>query len=210
MATTYYNLPTVNGSDTADFVNAINGLATATDAALRNVANDIPNIDTINSQIATINSEITNIKATLTTTTSTANNALNTAQTALSTAQNITAAWKASPLDILQDSAPNFITNPANLEAKLWGNIVTVKFAASNLPYGVRSEIGHIKAGYYPMSSLLIAVLQQQTEGSPWAFFTIDNTDGTIAINPTYSGAKPEITTTVSGMIAYPVDVTKL
>lgn len=37
MATTHYSFPTINGTDTIDGVNAINGLANAVDAALYNV-----------------------------------------------------------------------------------------------------------------------------------------------------------------------------
>lgn len=209
MATTYYNLPTVKGSDTADFVNAINGLATATDAALRNVANDIPNVDTINSQIATINSEITNIKATLATTTSTANTASTTATSALSTAQNVQAQWVATPVSVIESYDPKFITNPDNLTAECWGNVITLKCAASNLEYGVKNVVGKIKPGYWPNGTLLTAVLQQQTQGSPWAYFAVDPKNGEIGINPTYNGTKPETTTTVSCMFAYLNSVTK-
>lgn len=42
MATTHYNFPTIVGTDTIDGVNAINGLANSVDAALFNVAGDIP------------------------------------------------------------------------------------------------------------------------------------------------------------------------
>lgn len=42
MATSHYNFPTVNGTDTIDGVNAINGLANSVDAALFGVAGDIP------------------------------------------------------------------------------------------------------------------------------------------------------------------------
>lgn len=42
MATTHYSLPTIVGTDTIDGVNAINGLANATDSALYSVAGQIP------------------------------------------------------------------------------------------------------------------------------------------------------------------------
>lgn len=42
MATSHYNLPTINGADTIDGVNAINGLANSVDAALFGVAGEIP------------------------------------------------------------------------------------------------------------------------------------------------------------------------
>ena len=54
MATANYSLPTINGTDTVNGVDAINGLANAVDAALKSVANSIPNLDNINSQIATL------------------------------------------------------------------------------------------------------------------------------------------------------------
>lgn len=42
MATTHYNFPTINGTDTIDGVNAINGLANSIDSALFGVAGEIP------------------------------------------------------------------------------------------------------------------------------------------------------------------------
>lgn len=42
MATPHYNFPTINGTDTIDGVNAINGLANSVDSALFDVAGDIP------------------------------------------------------------------------------------------------------------------------------------------------------------------------
>lgn len=42
MATSHYNFPTINGTDTIDGVNAINGLANSVDAALFSVAGDMP------------------------------------------------------------------------------------------------------------------------------------------------------------------------
>lgn len=42
MATSHYNFPTINGTDTIDGVNAINGLANSVDAALFGVAGSIP------------------------------------------------------------------------------------------------------------------------------------------------------------------------
>lgn len=42
MATSHYSFPTINGTDTIDGVNAINGLANSVDAALFGVAGSIP------------------------------------------------------------------------------------------------------------------------------------------------------------------------
>lgn len=42
MATSHYNFPTINGTDTIDGVNAINGLANSVDAALFGVSGSIP------------------------------------------------------------------------------------------------------------------------------------------------------------------------
>lgn len=42
MATSHYNFPTINGTDTIDGVNAINGLANSVDAALFGVAGSVP------------------------------------------------------------------------------------------------------------------------------------------------------------------------
>ena len=47
MATSHYNFPTINGTDTIDGVNAINGLASSVDAALFGVAGEIPEAYTL-------------------------------------------------------------------------------------------------------------------------------------------------------------------
>lgn len=47
MATAHYNFPTINGTDTIDGVNAINGLANSIDAALFRVAGEIPEAYTL-------------------------------------------------------------------------------------------------------------------------------------------------------------------
>jgi hypothetical protein len=47
MATSHYNFPTINGTDTIDGVNAINGLANSVDAALFGVAGSIPEAYTL-------------------------------------------------------------------------------------------------------------------------------------------------------------------
>lgn len=49
MATPNYNLPTIVGTDTIDLVNAINGLANATDTALHGVASEgiVPGANTV-------------------------------------------------------------------------------------------------------------------------------------------------------------------
>lgn len=47
MATSHYNFPTINGTDTIDGVNAINGLANSVDAALFRVAGEIPEAYTL-------------------------------------------------------------------------------------------------------------------------------------------------------------------
>ncbi len=47
MATSHYNFPTINGTDTIDGVNAINGLANSVDAALFGVAGEIPEAYTL-------------------------------------------------------------------------------------------------------------------------------------------------------------------
>lgn len=47
MATSHYNFPTIDGTDTIDGVNAINGLANSVDAALFGVAGEIPEAYTL-------------------------------------------------------------------------------------------------------------------------------------------------------------------
>lgn len=47
MATSHYNFPTINGTDTIDGVNAINGLANSVDAALFGVEGEIPEAYTL-------------------------------------------------------------------------------------------------------------------------------------------------------------------
>lgn len=47
MATSHYNFPTINGTDTIDGVNAINGLANSVDDAMFGIAGEIPEAYTL-------------------------------------------------------------------------------------------------------------------------------------------------------------------
>lgn len=102
MSTTYYNLPTINGTDTVDGVNAINGLANATDAALRQVANTIPDLSTLNAQVATLTQQVGSAQTTASNAATAASQANTAAQSAQGTASSamVTASEAAAKLTV--------------------------------------------------------------------------------------------------------------
>lgn len=190
MATTNYSLPTINGTDTVNGVDAINGLANAVDAALKSIANSIPNLDNINSQLATLQQQVTS--------------ASGTANQALSTANNVNQAWNAAPANVLQDSVYTYVQSADALTAYSWGNVVTIKLTSvRNLPYNQSTTIGHVKNGYWPTADILGTCTIAQTSGSQWAFFKIQASDGAIVVNPTSDGTETPGGATVVGTLAY-------
>lgn len=110
MSTTYYNLPEISGSTVANGVDAINGLATATDAALHAVAATIPGSADISALETAVETANTNANAALNTATlanSTAAQANTTAGAAVSTANGAqsAAATNAAAITALQGRA---------------------------------------------------------------------------------------------------------
>lgn len=204
MATTNYSLPTINGTDTVNGVDAINGLANAVDAALKSVANSIPNLDNINSQLATLQQQVTSASGTANQALSTATSASSNATNALSTANNVNQAWNAAPANVLQDSVYTYVQSADALTAYSWGNVVTIKLTnVRNLPYNQGTTIGHVKNGYWPTADILGTCTIAQTSGSQWAFFKIQASDGAIVVNPSSDGTEAPGGATVVGTLAY-------
>lgn len=201
MATTYYNLPTINGADTIDGVNAINGLANSTDAALRQVQNQIPDLTSISSQVTQATSTANTAMSTATQAATNAGNALTAASQAQSAAEAVSTEWNAAPVNVLNDTVQAYVTSSTALTAYQWGHVVTVKLAnVQNLPYNTAVTIGHLKAGSWPASTDFLGTITGVAGDAPWGFVRIQASDGAIIVNMAGTGSS---TATVVGSVCF-------
>lgn len=168
MSTTYYNLPTINGTDTVDGVNAINGLANATDAALRQVANTIPDLSTLNAQVATLTQQVGSAQTTAQNAATAASAAKSTADTAQSTASaaqvtasTVSQAWGSAPVNIRNSYVSTYVETPDEFTCFAWGNVVSIQCGGIKIPSAGRVVVGQINPDYAPtrtLTSLMLAI----------------------------------------------------
>lgn len=194
MATSYYNLPTINGSDTIDGVNAINGLANATDTALHNVAIGIPDTSTIEANITSLTSSVSTAQSTATT-------AQTLAQTANTTANRVADLWASAPIDILISRVSPYADSSDELTAYSWGNVVVIKFNVSEIPVGTTVTVGTINSAYAPTADITIAGIEVSTN-TPGFIGVRAGTGAVVA----HSGGTGE-THTLAGVITYLANV---
>lgn len=75
MATTYYNIPTLNATDTIDLVNDINSMMTTIDTTLHSISSgDNPEIDQLQTDVSQLQSSVETLQSTITALQSTINN----------------------------------------------------------------------------------------------------------------------------------------
>lgn len=194
MATSYYNLPTINGSDTIDGVNAINGLANATDTALHNVAIGIPDTSTIEANLSALTASVTTAQSTATT-------AQTVAQTANTTANRVADLWASAPIDILISRVSPYATSADDLTAYSWGNVVVVKFVVKEIPVGQTVTVGTLNSEYAPTSDITVAGVEVSTN-TP-AYIGVRGTTGAIVAHSGGTGEAHDI----SGIITYLANV---
>ena len=207
MATEYYSLPTINGADTIDGVNAINGLANATDAALRSVANSIPSLDNVNAQLATLSQQVGTANTTANAASTAAANAQSTATLANSTAQNantavsnlqnkqtpILTAFTPSPGGSYGQTVNGIFANYVRSEL---AQLCTAKVAIQGLSFSLESGntnadnpiyvLGTVPAPYIPSASFatVIGVYTQENIGAEKVVVLYLNVSGTEATYP--------------------------
>lgn len=192
MATNYYSLPTINGTDTIDCVNAINGLATATDTTLHNIAGDI-------GDVATLDAKVTNLTTTLNETTTTANTAYttanqasslattanSTANTALNKANTALAAFESTPVSVLTSYVSTYVLDPSKFSVTSWGHVVQIRITGGiTLNTTSLVTVGQINSKYAPNNDVLFSYNQyvnSENPAIPW--FMRVTTTGEIQIH---------------------------
>lgn len=205
MATSHYNFPTINGTDTIDGVNAINGLANSVDAALFGVAGSISqeytlpiagttslggvrgsgdiSVNASTGDMALNDGTVTASK--LTAGAVTTDKMLNGAVTAeklasgvatqVNNGNNSWTQWSAAPVAI--GSAMT-----TGCSACAWGKIVTVQCAGVSLPGNVKTQIGRLGAQYAPAKTVTGTVLSFKTGVNHPGYLQVD-TEGNVYVN---------------------------
>lgn len=178
MATTHYSFPTINGTDTIDGVNAINGLANAVDTALYQVEQEgggTPGANSINTSMIQ-NGAVTTEKLN-----STVQSQIQQGVNAETTAQQALAAVNATPTQVVN-------TGGVRVYAK--NDLVTVVMAISNRSWNQgANDITTISQQYRPVSQTGGAVTFDNGSTRGYGFVTADGRVGIMVDgNPGSSG----------------------
>lgn len=205
MATSHYNFPTINGTDTIDGVNAINGLANSVDAALFGVAGSIPKEYTLpiagttslggvrGSGDISVNASTgdmtlndgTVTASKLTAGAVTTDKVLNGAVTSEKLASGVATQINNGNNAWVQWSGETSSIGTAmtsGCTACAWGNVVTVECAAVSVPGNQKTQVGTLGAQYAPAATTTGVVLSTNTGISRAGFLQID-TSGNVFIN---------------------------
>lgn len=147
MATTHYSFPTINGTDTIDGVNAINGLANAVDTALYQVAqeggNNTPGANSINTSMIQ-NGAVTTEKLA-----SAVQAQIQQGVNAESTAQQALAAVNANPTSVLAT------TSQGTIRAHKYGPLVVIQFYGTNMELALGgNDVGKVRSNAAPSAQV--------------------------------------------------------
>ena len=205
MATSHYNFPTVNGTDTIDGVNAINGLANSVDAALFGVAGSVPqeytlpiagttslggvrgsgdiSVNASTGDMALNDGTVTagKITAGAVTTDKVLNGAVTGEKLASGVATQVNNgnnAWE-------QWSGQSRAIGTAmtsGCTACAWGNVVTVACSGVSVPGNRKTQIGTLGAQYAPAVTTTGLVLSSSSGSNRTGFLQVD-TSGNVFIN---------------------------
>lgn len=205
MATTHYNFPTVNGTDTIDGVNAINGLANSVDAALFGVAGSIPqeyalpiagttslggvrgsgdiSVNASTGDMTLNDGTVTAGK--LTAGAVTTDKVLNGAVTGEKLASGVATQVNNGNNAWVQWSGETSAIGTAmssGCTAYAWGNVVTVACSAVSVPGNQKTQIGTLGAQYAPAAAMTGLALSTNSGVSRTGFLQVD-TSGNVFIN---------------------------
>lgn len=205
MATSHYNFPTINGTDTIDGVNAINGLANSVDAALFGVAGSIPqeyalpiagttslggvrgsgdiSVNASTGDMALNDGTVTAGK--LTAGAVTTDKVLNGAVTGEKLASGVATQVNNGNNAWVQWSGETGAIGTAmtsGCTACAWGNVVTVECSSVSVPGNQKTQIGTLGAQYAPAVTATGLVTSTNSGVSRTGFLQVD-TSGNVFIN---------------------------
>ena len=205
MATSHYNFPTINGTDTIDGVNAINGLANSVDAALFGVAGSIPqeytlpiagttslggvrgsgdiSVNASTGDMSLNNGTVTTDKLTAgaVTTDKVLNGAVTSEKlasgvaTQIDNGNNAWVQWSGETSAIGTSMA-------SGCTAYAWGNVVTVVCANVSVPGNRKTQVGMLGAQYAPPATLTGLATSTNSGTSRTGFLQVD-ISGNVFIN---------------------------
>lgn len=224
MATSHYNFPTINGTDTIDGVNAINGLANSVDAALFGVAGSIPqeyalpvagttslggvrgsgdiSVNASTGDMALNDGTVTAGK--LTAGAVTTDKVLNGAVTSEKLASGVATQINNGNNAWVQWSGETSAIGTAmasGCTAYAWGNVVTVECASVSVPGNQKTQIGTLGAQYAPPVTATSLVASTYTGASRTGFLQVD-ASGNVFINMVTGQSATESATGVLTFLA--------
>lgn len=224
MATSHYNFPTINGTDTIDGVNAINGLANAVDSALFGVAGSIPqeytlpiagttslggvrgsgdiSVSASTGDMALNDGTVTASK--LTAGAVTTDKMLNGAVTSEKLASGVATQVNNGNNAWVQWSGETSAIGTAmasGCAAYAWGNVVTVECSSVSVPGNQKTQIGTLGAQYAPAVTATGLVTSSSSGSNRTGFLQVD-TSGNVFINMVTGHSQTESATGVMTFLA--------
>lgn len=170
MATTHYSFPTINGTDTIDGVNAINGLANAVDTALYQVEQEgggTPGANSVNTA-AIQNGAVTTEKLN-----STVQNQIQQGVNAQTTANQALAAVNATPTSVLAS------TSKGTIRAHKYGPLVVIQFHGTSMTITEgANDVGTVQSNAKPASQVESATSLTNSNSVSGLYVTADGRIG--------------------------------
>lgn len=224
MATSHYNFPTINGTDTIDGVNAINGLANSVDAALFGVAGSTPQEYTLpiagttsiggvrGSGDISVNASTgdmtlndgTVTAGKLTAGAVTTDKVVNGAVTSEKLASGVATQVNNGNNAWVQWSGETTAIGTAmtsGCTAYAWGNVVTVECSGVSVPGNQKTQIGTLGAQYAPAVTATGLVASSSSGSTRTGFLQVD-TSGNVFINMSTGQSQTEFATGVLTFLA--------
>lgn len=224
MATSHYNFPTINGTDTIDGVNAINGLANSVDAALFGVAGSIPqeytlpiagttslggvrgsgdiSVNAASGDMTLNDGTVTASKLTAgaVTTDKVLNGAVTTEKLASGVATQVNNgnnAW----VQWSGEASAIGTAMTSGCTAYAWGNVVTVECSGVSVPGNQKTQIGTLGAQYAPAVTTTGLVMSASSGSNRTGFLQVD-TSGNVFVNMVTGQSQTESATGVLTFLA--------
>lgn len=170
MTTTHYSFPTINGTDTIDGVNAINGLANAVDTALYQVeqkGGGTPDANSINTSMIQ-NGAVTTEKLA-----SAVQTQIQQGVNAETTAQQALAAVNATPTSVVAS------TSQGTIRAHKYGPLVVIQFRGTNMTLTAgANDVGTVQSNAKPASQVENATTGNVSNSASGLYVTADGRIG--------------------------------